>query len=57
MFVIFESATNPYVNNPIGIFVWIVSLVGLDVITDEHHKAVLPMQSILSCLDERGISE
>jgi hypothetical protein len=32
-FVAFESLTNPFINNPIGIFVWLIALVGLDVIS------------------------
>jgi len=33
LFVAIESVTNPFINNPIGICVWIIALVGLDVIT------------------------
>jgi hypothetical protein len=32
-FVAFESLTNPFINNPIGIFVWLIALVGLDVLS------------------------
>jgi len=32
-FVAFESLTNPFINNPIGIFIWLIALVGLDVLS------------------------
>jgi hypothetical protein len=33
-FVAFESLTNPFINNPIGLFVLIVAMVGLNVISE-----------------------
>jgi hypothetical protein len=41
VFVIVTSATNSYVDNPIGIFVWLVALVGLEVVSEEHTQAML----------------
>jgi len=45
IFVIAESATNPFINNPIGIFVWIIALVGLDVVSRNHLPPRFPVQS------------
>jgi len=42
LFVAFESATNNFVNNPIGIFVWITALVCLDVIAKNDSPATFP---------------
>jgi hypothetical protein len=47
IFVIVVSATDSYINNPIGIFVWIVALVGLDVIAREDQPGVLRQQRAL----------
>jgi uncharacterized membrane protein YuzA (DUF378 family) len=41
IFVIVESATNPFINNPIGIFVWIIALVGLDVLSGAQTSSAL----------------
>lgn len=38
LFVVFESLTNPYMNNPIGMTIWMVSLAGLDAIKDSTSK-------------------
>jgi hypothetical protein len=41
IFVIVESATNPFVNNPIGIFVWLIALVGMDVLSGARSSTAL----------------
>jgi len=41
IFVIVQSITNPFVNNPIGIFVWIFALVGLDIVSKNSSSAKL----------------
>jgi hypothetical protein len=41
IFVIIQSVTNQFVNNPIGIFVWIFALVGLNIISNSSSSAVL----------------
>jgi hypothetical protein len=48
VFVIVTSATNSYVDNPIGIFVWLAALVGLDVVSEEHPQAMLLAQRKLA---------
>ena len=40
-FVAFESLTNPFINNPIGIFVWLIALVGLDVLSKADSSTAL----------------
>lgn len=42
VFVAFESATNPFINSPIGIFVWVVALVGLDVLSKKFPQEGSP---------------
>jgi uncharacterized membrane protein YuzA (DUF378 family) len=55
VFLAVESATNPFVNSPIGIFVWIVALVGLDVISMNYSPARDLEQCNMGCLDGRGV--
>lgn len=51
LFVVFESLTNPFMNNPIGMTVWMVALVGLDVVT----TAQLPLAtSAISVSPQHG---
>jgi len=38
IYVAFESISNEYIGNPIGIFVWIFALVGLDVISNDSAR-------------------
>ncbi len=38
-FIAFQSFINAFINNPIGIFVWIIALVGLDVVSRNHSLA------------------
>jgi hypothetical protein len=40
-FVAIESLTNPFINSPIGLFMLIIAMVGLDVISDRNSSATL----------------
>jgi len=41
IFVAFESLTNPYINNPIGIFAVLIALTGFDVVSVDPPSAAL----------------
>lgn len=45
MFVLFESATNPFINNPIGIAVWVIAIVSLGVLSEESLGRSLPLDT------------
>jgi hypothetical protein len=48
-FVLFESATNPFLNNPIGMYPFIISLVGLGVLANPDRQQC----SMNPCLESR----
>lgn len=55
LFVIIESTTNPYVNNPIGMFIWITALVSLDVVSKADSPAGVIVQRESSAPDQGGL--